>query len=75
MWRRDSIVLEGNLGSVTSPTPIQPAQHKQRPNDRVADRQVLNVEEVDALPKNLRLMVALDADALTRVTTPKTFLK
>ena len=42
--------------------------------DRRED-QILDVKEVYALPEDLRLMVLLDPEALSRVLPPETLLK
>jgi len=41
----------------------------------LADGHILNMEEVDPLSEGLRLVIALDAEALTRMATPKAFLE
>jgi hypothetical protein len=41
----------------------------------LADRQILDVEEVDALTEDLRLMVLLDAAPLAGVPASETFLQ
>lgn len=73
--RSDDIVSENDLGGVAPPAPIEPAGHQDRANDRVANRQILDVEEVDALPEDLRLVIALDAKALARMTAPEALLE
>jgi hypothetical protein len=41
----------------------------------LADGHILNMEEINTLSENLRLVIALDAETLARMATPKAFLK
>ena len=61
-----------DLCRVANAATIEAGQHKARTNHDVRQREVLEVKEVHALTKDLRLMVLFDLETLLRVATPKT---
>jgi hypothetical protein len=68
-------MLEHHFASVTLAPPIETTSHEESPDYGLADGHILNMEEINALSENLRLVIALDAEALARMATPKAFLE
>jgi hypothetical protein len=68
-------MLEHNIASITAAAPIEPTDREESPDYGLSDGHVLNMEKVNALSEGLRLVIALDAEALARVTTSKAFFE
>jgi len=68
-------MLEHHFSSVTPTPPIETTSHEESPDYGLADGHILNMEEINALSEDLRLVIALDAEALARMATPKAFLE
>ena len=60
---------------VSYATPIQAGQLQRCSNDGMDRVPVLDVEKIDALAKNLSLMISFDSQTLTRVQLPKALLE
>jgi len=71
----NQIMLEHYFASVTPAPPIEPTGHEEGSDYGLAEGHILNMEEVNALSEHLRLVIALDAEALARVATPEAFLE
>jgi hypothetical protein len=61
-----------DLRRIANAATIEARQHKARADHDVRQWEVLEVKEVYALTKDLRLMVLFDLKALSRVVAPKT---
>jgi hypothetical protein len=73
VWRLNPIVPYIDLCRIANAAMIEARQHKTRADRNMRQREVLEVKEVYALTKDLRLVVFFDLKALSRVATPKTF--
>ncbi len=65
------ISLELDLGSIAQAAAVEADRSQPVADQGAADRQVLDMEEIEALAEHLRLMVFLDAEALARMAAPQ----
>jgi hypothetical protein len=70
--RLNAIVPYVDLCRIANASPIEARRHEDCADQ---GRQILDVKEVYALAEDLRLMVLLDPEALSRVTPPESLLK
>ncbi len=73
--RANEIPPELDLRRVAQAPPIETRGHEDGADRRMTQGQVLDVEEVDALTEDLRLVILLDAEALARMATAEALLQ
>ena len=73
--RLNPIVLQDDLCRITNATMVEARRHKSGADRDVRQWKVLEVKKIYPLTKNLRLMVLLDFESLSRVPRPETLLK
>ena len=71
VWRLNAIVPYVDLCRVANASPIEARHHKEGADHDMRQREILEVKEVYALAKDLRLMVLLDPEALPRVAAAR----
>jgi hypothetical protein len=62
--RDDAIVIELDLRRIVQAPPIKSGEHQDDPDERMRASRILEVEEVESLAEDLRLVILLDAEAL-----------
>ncbi len=78
LWKtvRDNFVPpQPKLGGVPPSLPVKSRQPKDSLDESVGKEQILDMEEVQALPKDLRLMIHFDPEALTGMQTAEALLQ
>src|SRR5690349_15558596 len=69
--RYDEVLAQLDLCRVAEAPPIEASRHQNRADHGVGQGEILDVEEVDALPEDLRLVILLDAEARPRMAPTK----
>src|SRR5262245_64730279 len=64
-----------NLLGIVEPAPVKAGHHEGGADQHMRRCEIFNVKKVEALAEDLRLMLPLDAQALTRVHSPEAFLE
>jgi hypothetical protein len=64
-------VGHADLLGISEPAPVQPRHYEDGANQSVRWREILNMKEVEALAKDLSLVLSLDAEPLSGMHAPE----